>query len=97
MREKLKLSSEGDGSGSKKCSEMAPWSGLAESAFGGSLDSGGRFVLVRLTESGFISPEDVFKCNLLYKELLWNVVIAVCKHSAVINCINVRHKMGSFL
>jgi hypothetical protein len=63
MREKLKLTSQGDDSGSKKCSEVAPWSGLAESVFGGSLDSGGRFVLVRLTESGFISPEDVFKCN----------------------------------
>jgi hypothetical protein len=76
MRKKLKLRSDGGDSGSKKCKRGrggAYGGDLAESAFGGSLESGvRRWVLCWCVwqESGFSRREDVFTLNLVYKEML---------------------------
>jgi hypothetical protein len=63
------------------------------SAFGGTLESGERFWVVRLAGTGFSRREDVFTFDLLYKEILYIYIFffftfnAICKDNAAIKCI----------
>jgi hypothetical protein len=74
MRKKLKSSPDGGDFGSKKCKTRLWWRiwlGLAELAFGGSLESGGLFCVGAFgKESSFSRREDVFTVNFLLNEML---------------------------
>jgi hypothetical protein len=67
---------------------------MSESAFGGSLDSGGRFCVGAsgrnsITVKMFSHLIHAYFINKLYKFCSFN---AICKDNAAINCITVQHK-----
>jgi hypothetical protein len=69
------------------------WWGLAESAFGESLQSGGRFgVAVVGNKSGFSHSEGVSMFNLVYKDL-HKFCTSQCylQRYSTVNCITVQH------
>jgi hypothetical protein len=98
MRKKLKLSSDGGDSGSKKCKRGCDcvyggvWRGLAESVFGRSLESSvGAFgrnlasVAVKMFSHWIYFQKKFYKCT-------FN---AICKDDAPINCMTVQHNKAS--
>jgi hypothetical protein len=83
-------------SGSKKCKYK--WWGLAESAFGGSLESGGRFCVGAFGRNLASVAVKIFS-HLIYfirKFYKFCTFSAICKDNAAINCITVEHKKVSF-
>jgi hypothetical protein len=95
MRKKLRLSSDGGDSGSKKCKRGyfgaygGVWrkSGVRRSFYVGAV----------WQESGFSRHEDVFTFNLLFKKFYkFCTFNAICEGNAAINCITIQHKKGLF-
>jgi hypothetical protein len=103
--EKLKLSSDGGDSGSKKRGCGDAYGGVWRSLLlvgALSLESGGLFCVGEFGRNrGFSRHEDVFSSGLMYfiktfyKFCTFN---AICKDNAAMNCITVQHtkKKGSF-
>jgi hypothetical protein len=87
MRKKLKLSSDGGDSGSKKY-KRGYGGGLAESAFDGSLGSGGRFCVGAFARNLASVAVKMFShliyfVKKFYKFCTFN---AICKNNAAISC-----------
>jgi hypothetical protein len=97
MREKNKLSSDGGDSGSNKCKKQLWWRlmwGLAESVFGGSLESGSRICvgafgrnLASVAVKMF--SDLIYFIKKFYKCYSFN---AIRRDAAAINCITIQHK-----
>jgi hypothetical protein len=98
MRKKLKLSSDGGDSGSKKCKRG--YSGAYDRVWRSLHLAGVRWSVLCWCvwqESGFSRREDVFTWNLLQKKNYeFCNFNAIFKDSAVIDYITIQHKEGSF-
>jgi hypothetical protein len=74
------------------------WWGLAESAFGGRLESGGPFCVGAFGRNLASVAVKMFSLLIyfirtFYKFCTFN---AICKDNAAINCITLQHNKGSF-
>jgi hypothetical protein len=70
---------------------------MVGSAFGGSLESSGRFLLVHLARIWPQSPKMI--SHLIYfiqKFYKFCTLNEICKDNDAINCFSVQHKRGSF-
>jgi hypothetical protein len=74
------------------------WWGLAESAFGGSLESGGRFFVGTFGRNLDRVAVKMFSDIIYFTKKFYKfcTLSAICKDNAAINCIAVQHKNGSF-
>jgi hypothetical protein len=91
MRKKLKVGSNAGGAGSKK---WRLWWGLAESAFGGSVESGGRFCIGAFGRNLASVAVKMFSHLILFVKKCHKscTFSAICKDNAAINCISSQHK-----
>jgi hypothetical protein len=74
------------------------WWGLTESAFGGNLESGGRFCVGAFgrnlaSVAVMMFSHLIYFIKKCYKFCTFN---AICKENVAMNCITVKHKTGSF-
>jgi hypothetical protein len=69
------------------------WWGLAESAFGGSLESGGRFCVDAFGRNLASVAVKMFSHLIKFLRNLTNFVLSI---RVAINCITVQHKIGFF-
>jgi hypothetical protein len=78
---------------------VAPMMGLAESAFGGSLESGGRFCVGAFGRNLASVAVKMFSHLIYFKKEFYKFCTfnAICKYDAAVNCITVQHKKGPFL
>jgi hypothetical protein len=70
------------------------WWGLAESAFGGSLESGGRFCVGAFGRNLASVAVKMFSHSIYFIKKFYKFCTfsAICKDNAAINCITVQHK-----
>jgi hypothetical protein len=97
MRKILKLSSDSGDSGCKKCKGGCgggQWTGLAESAFGGSLESGARFCVGAVGRNLTSVAVKMFSCLIYFIKKFYKfcTLNAICKDNAAINCLTVNAK-----
>jgi hypothetical protein len=69
-----------------------------ESAFGGILESGGRFCVCAFGRNLVSAAMKMFSHEIYFmkKFCKFGTFNAICKGNAAINCITVQHKKGSF-
>jgi hypothetical protein len=74
------------------------WWGLAESAFGESLESGGRFCVGAFSRNLASVAVKMFSHSICFinKFCKCCTFSAICEYNAAINCVTVQHKKGSF-
>jgi hypothetical protein len=73
------------------------WRGLAESAFGGSLGSGGRFCVGAFGRNLASVAVKMFSHLIQFIKNFYKCTFnAICKVNAAINCITIQDKKGSF-
>jgi hypothetical protein len=74
------------------------WWGLAESAFSGSLESGGRFCVGAFGRNMASVAVKIFSNSIYFIKKSFNFCTfnAICKDKSAIHCMIVQYKKGSF-